>query len=180
LKFRHFTELRTDFDPEECRRRLVDSIDPEKVTIFSLSGYRGSKPVIGWIDGDQFCLHKRRYWHNDFAPAFYGNFSAKDRETIIESYFDLSRWPRIFMRIWIAGVILLGGPIFVLSLSDLLRGTHYVQGSLVLGFLVPPGLVLFGVLLPRIGLWLSRNEERFILEFLERMLFARIADPKNS
>ena len=174
MKLRHDTTLHTDFDAEECRRRLIESIDPERRTIFSLSGYRGSKPVIGWIEGYQFYLHKRRYWHNDFASQFYGNLLPQDRGTLIEGYFDVPRWTKIFMRIWLGGVLLLGSPIFVLSLLDLLPGRGYVEGNPRIGLLAPPCMVLFGVLLPKFGLWLGRHEEQFILEFLERTLVARI------
>src|SRR5277367_3687845 len=108
MKFRHFTVLRTDLDENECLRRLTESIDPERWTIFSLSGYKSSKPVIGWIDGYQFYLHKRRYYRNDFAPLFHGNLQSLARGTLIEGYFDMPRWTRIFMRFWLGGVILLG------------------------------------------------------------------------
>ena len=130
MKFRHFTTLRTDFDTAECRRRLIESIDPERRTIFSLSGYRGSKPVIGLIGRYEFCLHKRRYWHNDFAPQFYGNLLPQARGTLIEGYFDIPRWTKIFMRIWLGGV-LLGGFQFLSSVSwscsngaDTWKGTY--------------------------------------------------------
>ena len=177
MKFRHFTTLRTDFDTEECRRRLIESIDPERRTIFALSGYKGSKPVIGWIDGYQFYLHKRRYWRNDFAPLFYGNLLPQDRGTIIEGYFEVQRWAKWFMRFWLGGVVLLGSPMFVLSLLDLLRGRSYWEGDARIGLLVPPGMALFGILLPKFGLWWGRHEEEFILEFLQSTLVARMANP---
>jgi len=177
VKFRHFTTLHTDFDTEECRRRLTESIDPERQTIFSRSGYRGSKPVIGWIDGYQLDLHKRRYWHNDFAPQFYGNLLPQDRGTLIEGYFDVPPWTKMFMRFWLGGVLLLGGPIFLLSLLDLLQGSNYVEGGASIGLLVPPGMVLFGIFLPKFGLWFGRHEEEFILEFLQRTLVAVSVNP---
>jgi hypothetical protein len=152
-------------------------MDPERRTIFSLSGYRGSKPLIGWIEGNQFCLHKRRYWRNDFAPQFYGDLLPQARGTLIEGYFDVPRWTKVFMRIWLGGVLLLGGPFFVRSLLDLLRGRGYVEGDLRAGLLAPSCMVLFGILLPKLGLWLGRHEEQFILEFLQSTLVAGIANP---
>jgi hypothetical protein len=159
--------LYTDFDTEECRRRLLDSIDTDKFKIFSSSG--GPKPVIGRIEDRKFRLRKRQYWHhNQFAPRFYGNLLPKQRGTTIEGYFDVSRWSKLFTRIWTAAAILVGAPIFAFSLWDVLRGTYYDA----VGLFVPPSLVLFGVLLPKVGLWLSRDEEQFILEFLQRTLIA--------
>ena len=177
VKFRHSTTLRTDFDTEECRRHLIESIDPERRTVFSLSGYKGSKPVIGRIEGNRFYLHKRRYWHNDFAPQFYGNLLPQARGTLIEGYFDVRRWTKIFMRIWLGGVLLLGSPIFARSLLDVLKGRSYMEGDLQVGLLVPPCMVLFGILFPKLGLWFGRGEERFILEFLQSRLVAGITNP---
>lgn len=172
MKFRHFTTLHTDFDIEACRRRLTESIDPERRTIFSFSGFKGSKPLIGWIDSDKFFLHKRRYYRNDFAPRFFGNLKRNGRGTVIEGYFDMSRWAKLFMRIWLGLVILWGMPVFALTIWDFVRGTHYVQGDLLVGLLVPPTMVLFGVLLPKFGLWLGRYEEKYILNFLQTTLIA--------
>jgi hypothetical protein len=177
MKFRHFTTLHTDFDAEECRRRLLRSIDPERRTIFSLSGYGGSKPVIGRIDGYQLYFHKRPnwYWRNDFRPQFYGNLRPEARGTIIEGYFDSLRWAKIFMRIWLGGVILLGSPVVILVLLGLLKGR--VEGDLWFGLLVILFMVLFGIFLPRIGLEFGSDDERFILEFLLRTLVAKTANP---
>jgi hypothetical protein len=93
MKFRHFTTLHTDFDTEECRRRLLKSIDPERQAMFFRPGYRRSKPVIGWIDGYELYLHKRPnwYWRNDFGPQLYGNLLPEARGTLIEGYFDSLR-----------------------------------------------------------------------------------------
>jgi hypothetical protein len=174
MKFRHFTALHTDFGDEECRRRLLESIDPERRTIFSLSGYKGSASIIGWVDGYNFYLHKRRYFHNDFAPVCRGSLLPQDKGTRIECYFDVPRWTQIFMRFWLAGAILIGVPIFVISLLDLLKTGIFSDGDQYLGLAVPVALVLFGIFLPMLGLLISEPEEGFILEFLQSTLVARI------
>src|SRR6202035_979589 len=102
MKFRHFTTLHTDFDSEECSRTLIRSIDPEQRTLFSLTGYKGKAPVISWVDDGQFYLHTRRFWRNDFAPQCYGNFVTQDKGTLIECYFDLHSWTKLFMNVWVA------------------------------------------------------------------------------
>ena len=81
------------------------------------------------------------------------------------------------MRIWLGGALLGGIPIFVLSLFELLQRRRYMEGDLRIGLLVPPLGVLFGILLPKLGLWLGRHEEQFILEFLQSTLVARMANP---
>jgi hypothetical protein len=44
------------------------------------------------------------------------------------------------------------------------------------GLLVPPGLVLFGTVLPKVGRLLGKSNERFILEHVQNTLAARIED----
>ncbi len=163
----------SDLNIQECVRRLHEAIDPEKRTLFSLSGYKGSKPIIGRVNGHEFFIHKRRYYRNDFALAFYAAFSEPNRGTLIEGHFDTPRWTRIFMRIWLAGVILLGIPIFVPSLLEIFRGAGRMQGDPWVGLVVPPALVLSSVLLPKFGWWLSKGEQRFVLDFLQTTLVAR-------
>jgi len=76
------------------------------------------------------------------------------------------------MRVWVVFSALIGIPIFVNSLYQLLGGVPIVQGDLYVGLLVPPGMVLFGVLLPRLGSLLSLPERAYLIEFLERVLVA--------
>jgi hypothetical protein len=172
MAFRHFTTLHTEFDPEACIRRLDDSIDPWHRTPLSFSGFAGSKPVIGWINGYEFRLRKRRYYRNDFAPQFYGNLKRNGRGTVVEGYFDMGRVTKVFMRIWLAIVILTGTPTFLSTVRGLIRGTSHATENPLVGLLVPPFMVLGGFLLPKFGLWLGRHEEKYILEFLHTRLTA--------
>ena len=80
------------------------------------------------------------------------------------------------MRIWLAAVALLGAPIFVLATLDVLTGSHHTSGDNRIGLIVPPALLLCGFLLPRIGRFLSRADEAFLLEFLSHTLVARIEE----
>jgi hypothetical protein len=172
MAFRHFTTIETGFDPEACIRRLDDSIDPWHRTPLSFSGFEGSKPVIGWINGYEFRLRKRRYYNNGFAPEFYGNLKTNGRGTIVEGYFDMARVTKFFMRIWLGCAILMGIPIFVSTLRALIRGNSHAPEGFLIGLLVPSTMVLFGILFPKFGLWLGRNEEKYILEFLQTTLIA--------
>lgn len=164
--------LRTDYSPETCRARITEQIDFDRRTIFSFSGYGGKNPVLGRFSDFEFRLHKRRYWRNDFAPVLYGRLVPESRGTRVETYWGIQRWSRIFMRVWLAFVILMGLPIFVGSLRQLITGKQSVQGDLYVGLLVPAGMLLFGMLLPKIGFLLGFREKQFLVEFLERVLVA--------
>lgn len=142
--------------------------------MFSLSGYRGTRPILGKIEGNKIRLEKRRYYHNSFAPYFYATLTQQNNGTRIEGYFDMSQFVKIFMRIWLAFVFAGGIPIFILTLKDSLLGTHTMSGDAFVGFLVPPVLIIFGFLFPKVGRWLARNEETYILNFLQQTLPARL------
>jgi hypothetical protein len=162
--------LRTDLNPQECLRRLQEASDPGKRTLFSLSGYKGSKPVLAKIEGSEIKLWKRRYYRNDFAPYFFGALSTADRGTRIEGHFDMDRWVRIFMTIWLTFAIIGGAAALIATVP------HPIHGDAWIGVIVPLGLVLFGIFLPKFGRWIGKGEEAFLKEFLEQTLSARPDD----
>jgi hypothetical protein len=174
--------LRTDLvlhsalAPDTLANALRRVIDEEHKTIFSLSGYKGDRPVLGEVSENTFRLQRRRYWRNDFAPHFYGRFRPEPGGTRIEGYFDASSWVKTFMRLWLGGVVLIGGPIFVLTILDLTTGTHLVSGDRWVGVAVFPAMLLFGILLPKLGRLLGKADERFISEHIQRTLAARIEE----
>jgi hypothetical protein len=159
--------LRTDLSAEECLRRLGEATDQGKRTIFSLSGYKGSKPVLATFDGNRFKLWKRIYYRNDFRPYFYGTLVPQDRGCRIEGYFDVDRWMKFFVWFWLAFVVLAGVlPTIIATASQPIRGDAWI------GVIVPLGLILFGIFLPKFGRWLARDQETFLKEFVETTLAA--------
>lgn len=163
--------------PASVAAALRRSIDEEHRTIFSLSGYKGDQPLLGEVSENTFRLHRRRYWRNDFAPHFYGRLYSDTGGTRIEGHFDSSSWVKTFMRLWLAGVVLLGSPIFVLSILDLTNGSRFVSGDRWVGITVFPSMLLFGILLPRLGRLFAKADERFVSEHLQHTLAARIEEP---
>lgn len=87
--------LYSNYSPEECVRRLSAAIDPERYSLFGISGYRGSKPVLGTMDGLNFRILQRTYARNSFPPVFAGKFSARGRGTRIEGSSDLELTSKI-------------------------------------------------------------------------------------
>jgi len=67
--------LHSDYSPETCLAKLAEQIDVDVPNVFSLSGYKGSKAILGRFAGKEFRLHKRRYWHNSFGPVLFGRWS---------------------------------------------------------------------------------------------------------
>ena len=168
--------LHSALTPNAVVDALRSSIDEERWTIFSMSGYRGNRPLLGEVGQNTFRLQKRKYYRNDFAGQFYARFMPEPGGTRIEGYFDAQRWAKYFMRIWLAFAVLVGTPIFVGTVIDIVTGSHYMSGDKWVGLLVPPGLVLFGTVLPKVGRLLGKSNERFILEHVQNTLAARIED----
>lgn len=169
--------MQSPMSPDAVADALRRSMDEENRTLFSLSGYKGDQDILGEVVGNTFHLHKRRYCRNDFAPHFYGEIQSDPAGTRIEGRFDLSDWVRLFMWFWLGGVVLIGGSIFLFSLSEVMTGSRHVDGDARVGLIVPPAMAVFGILLPRFGRLMGRGEETFILEHLQNILNARIEDP---
>jgi hypothetical protein len=80
------------------------------------------------------------------------------------------------MRIWLGFAVLVGTPIFVRTLSDVVTGSNYMSGDKWVGLIVPPALVLFGTVLPKFSRLLGKSDERFMLEHIQNTLAARIEE----
>ena len=160
--------------PQSVVDVLSHSIDREHWTLYSLSGYKGSRPILGQVEENTFRLRKRRYSRNDFAGDFYGRFEPEQGGTRIEGYFDMPRWAKYFMRIWLAGAVLIGTPIFVGTLLDIATYGDYMTDNKWVGLVVPPALVLYGTVLPSLGRLLGKRDRQFILRHIQNTLAARL------
>ena len=164
--------LHSALDPSSVPEVLRLSIDEERNTLFSMSGYQGDRPVLGKVDGNTFILLKWKDSRNDFAGRFYERFEPEVGGTRIEGHFDSPPWAKWFMRIWLAGA-LLGSPVFVMTVIDIVRGTHQMGDGRWIGLIVPPAMVLFGIILPKLGRLLGKRDEQYILDHVRNTLAAR-------
>jgi len=160
----------TTLSTEECLRRMSEDTDIGVRTIFSFSGYKGKKKVLSAFEGNQFRLWKRRYYRNDFAPILFGSLMRIDSGSLIEARFDVRRFTKVFMMIWLAFAALIGLPLIS---QPLMRGlTRDAQFSiLVIGI-----MLAFGYLLPEFGRLIGKGEETYLRKFVESTLAAQRAD----
>jgi len=145
-----------------------------------MSGYKGDRPVLGEIFGETFRTRRKPHWRNDFAPNFYGTLHWEPGGTRIEGHFDVSRWVKNFMLVWLVLAVVIGGPIFVLSCLDIITGSHFTTGEIWVGITGPPVMVLFGFVLPRIGRAFAIGDEEFFLDHLRHSLVARVEGPYST
>ena len=155
-------KLRARIPVEECKARLAAGVDEERFA-FSWSGYAGSKPILGKIRDGNFRLQKRRYYHNGFAPLFYGQFVASGRETLIEGEFRMHPGVKFYMTLWFSFVALVAVATLVSEIAK--RGG--LKGAWASVLMIPAAMVVFGVALIKFGQWLGRGEERAVVAFLK-------------
>jgi hypothetical protein len=155
--------LHSHFSPDECERRLRQSIDPERPTIFGFSGYRGSKPFLGEVDGKQFRVIQRIYVSRNTLPTVLtGEFQPQETGTQVKGTFDLETTSKIAICLFsIVGLLILI-PIVLFS-----HASHPVLSVIfVCGY---GGLLFFA---PRIFRGIGLGQERNIAGFLKETLAA--------
>ncbi len=135
---------------------------------FSFSGFQGDSPVLGKFQDTSFRLRKRIYYNNGFARKFYGQLTPEATGTRIEGYFATDTLTRVFGAIWAIPVAL----VCFMTLVHLLLGKLSISENSP-WVLMPFGMLAAFLLMVRIGLWLSRGGEEFIVDYLEEELHAR-------
>jgi hypothetical protein len=150
--------LFSSLSEDECARRLERAIDNAEFSLFAFSGYRGTKPFLGDIDGRQFRVFKRGF-KNTFPPVLFGTFLPRKDGTQIRGEFDLETTSKIALCVFgLVGIVILT-PIVLYGLRE-----HTVPPWVAFGFAgVYIALCLLG---PRIMRSNGRTEEKDISDFL--------------
>jgi hypothetical protein len=140
--------------------RIEAGVDPERFSLWALSGYAGGKALLGKFSEDRFRLRVRRSYKNSFAPLFYGEIQSHDEGAQISGSFRLHPFTRVFTGIWLGGALLGAGGMTVSLLSS--------------GCPVPLRAVAIPLAMPAVGLgmlwlgrWLARNERPLVVRYLE-------------
>lgn len=157
--------------PNQVLERLRECVDEESFSLFSFSGYDGNNPVLGRFDDDSFRLRKRIYYRNSFEILFFARIEFRDGGSAIVGHFAMSGFVQAFIYLWFSLVALLGSVLFIAGIATILsKGS---DSETLASLLVPPGLLLFGFLLVKIGNVLSSPNEDFIINYLEEKLSAQ-------
>lgn len=78
------------------------------------------------------------------------------------------------MRVWLGLAILIGVPVFVATAIEMVKGTAPREEGAWVGLIVPPALILFGIVLPKFGRFLGQGDEQEILRHIQSTLAARL------
>jgi hypothetical protein len=138
--------------------------------------FSGDNPVTGKFSGNRFRLNRKRYFvNNGFARMFYGRYEPEAGGIRIEGRFDVYPFAKWFMRVWLGFAVLISVLSYSELLKDLASGARSFSDLSPL-HLIPLGFVLYGILFPRLGQWMSRGSEQFILDYLEDNLTAHMGE----
>jgi len=163
--------LHSDYSPETCIAKLAEQIDLDQPSLSAPGGYKGNKPIVGFVAGNEFRLHQRRLWRkNTYAVVLFGRITADGRGALIEAYWEVWRKVRVYTRILVAVATLAGAPIFFLFLPCTLSRTCTDQGGHWVGVILPLAIILGALFLLHPSL--SVEERTLVTGFLERTLAA--------
>ena len=162
--------LDSNFDTKACVENLAALFDEDEFSLFSLTGYRGAKPLIGRVVGSEFRLHKRRQWRNGFGPVLYGRIVPVGGGTQIQAYWGFLRRARIYLLIWLVFAALISVPLITDTIVQSVHGRSLTENNRWLLLVVPFALLAWGFVLPYVGGLLSASEKPIILDALKRAI----------
>ncbi len=161
----HEIVLLSPHSMEECQMRLKGAVDT------SFPPYFSSKQVAGRVSKDSISIRKRIRYRNSFQTVLRASLKPSENRTKLFADIGLHPFVKIFMFIWFGSLILIGGLIFITSLSSLAKETSADIGT-IMGILIPLGMAIFGIALLKFGKYLARDESAFLIAFLIDLLDA--------
>ncbi|HTU26914.1 MAG TPA: hypothetical protein VMF30_16020 [Pirellulales bacterium] len=159
--------LRSPLSPAECRARIDTIADVESFTLFSWSGYVGTKPILCRdLDGD-LRLQRRIFHKDDFRRFLYCRLNPDNGGTILAGRFRMRPFPRAFLCLWCGGVGFLG---VLNAFTHLTTPEKWLPQFLFALVMIGLGLVIW------VGWPFSRRGEKKLLALLESTLEATECD----
>ena len=121
--------------------------------------------VVGRVSETSVRLRRHRPWfHNGFAPVFYGAFTMRAGATILEGRFGPRRATRAYVAFWYGTLAVMAAVFTVAALSG---GPMRETALFVLVLAV---LAVLPALLIRLGRWLGRRDVDDISDTIRRAL----------
>ena len=179
------TRLARAFKPTRIRSAARVLVDQKRICLVSdesvpncqarlegAVGFNTVGPILGEVRGSKFRLHiLRKDFRNSFAPHFHGELRAAPSGTTIEGKFTMHFFVRMFLTIWFAGVIGIGGKMALVSAESIATGRPVEH--VYIGLFFPTALLFAGILIVYSGKTLGVDDEAQILKFLQHRLNCR-------
>jgi len=159
-------ELVSPLRRNECVQRLRDHVDAG----FGISGMR---PVMGNVGETSFLLRQRTGYRNSFATVLRGTFEEETRRTRLHCRLSVHPLVRVFMLVWLAGVLAGGCVLGFHAVAPLIHGTTARAGLPIANIAAPALMFVFGIVLAKVGRNAARDQQDYLIGFLTRRLDAR-------
>jgi hypothetical protein len=162
--------LRTTLPVSDCAHRLRGAVDEPRWVLFSLSGYAGTKAVIGTVEATEVRLQRRSRLRHPWEAVFlHARLVPDDSGTRIEGRFRRRRSTVIVMGLWTTFAIVIGGILFVSSVIELVASSGRGPGNPWVGVVVP---LIFWVVAASY-FWRGRRERLFLRAFVGETVGAK-------
>ena len=107
------------------------------------------------------------FFGNSFKPVFVGAFRhGRDGRVILEGRFTMFPFSKIFISVWLAFAALLT----IVVTAAVFHSPDAAAPSEMVGPLIGLAFVAFGIVLVRIGWWLSRGDITYLSDVIRRAL----------
>ena len=174
---KHPFTLESVFSTDECVRRLRATVAEKGIGFFSFGDF-DSRDFYGKIVGNKIELRKPKsfFWRNDFAPHMFISLFPAANGTRVKGYFGVASRVSAFLLFWMSFAGIIGGIIFVNSIGTVLHEGFAGDDDQMVGLIVPPAMLIFGFLLPRLCYYFSYWHERELMGFVRETLLAKEAN----
>lgn len=177
----NMVEILSPLPPEDCLTRLQEATDSEGLLFLSRFG---SRPVVGHVSGRIVKLRKRIAYGNAFQTILIGKLEEHHCGTVFRGKTGMRGLVSWFMKAWFCGVILLGGPLSVIAVGQMLgiRIGQPIEGNVPLPLVavIPLALLAFGFGLMCISLWLARDEGQFLVDYVAEAIGGESRGERNT
>jgi hypothetical protein len=149
--------ITTYLSPDDVQKKLIAVVEPPPQGI-QFQWKRSEKPYRGQIGEHSFKISRIISYRNSFLPQIEGRIQAHGRGSQIDIEMKLHIAVIIFMCFWLGTI----GQVALLSLFTLF------QDDFEPAFLIPLGMVIFGIALPWVGFLPQANASKiFLIELFQ-------------
>jgi hypothetical protein len=124
--------------------------------------------VVGRVSEAKVVLRRYRpFCNNSFIPVFRGQFILKNGKSALEGKYSMHMFAKVFMCIWLAGVI--AGGIMI-------RFTSFNQVEAKVSFCITAMMFLFGMALMHLGWLIGKKDIDYIDSNIKRTIYKSPTD----
>jgi hypothetical protein len=122
--------------------------------------------LVGRVTPMRVCLRRHRpFIQNSFVPVFSGHFVERDGKTVLTGCFAMGRFTRVFMSVWLGGVL-----IFLAMAANTLLAADNPPADKVMFVSLPLIMLVFGLAMVHAGRWFSRSDIEYVSHEIDTAL----------